>query len=171
MIGKEIHKFALELWPINRSITGEGTRQTLRKISKHIPQLKIKSVLSGTKVFDWNVPKEWNVKEAYIIAPDGKKICDFFENNLHLVGYSVPFKDTVTLDELKKHLYTLPEQPNAIPYVTSYYYDRWGFCLSQDQFNTLENGEYKVVIDSTLSDGELNYGELLIKGKVTRKSF
>ena len=171
MIGNEIYKFARELWPINRSITGDGVRETLRKISNHLPSLKIKSIPTGTKVFDWIVPQEWNVKEAYIITPSGKKICDFSQNNLHLVGYSIPFKSEVSFDELKKHLYTLPDQPNAIPYVASYYKEKWGFCLSQDQFNTLENGTYKVVIKSTLFDGELNYGELLIKGQSDKEIF
>tara|TARA_B100000780_G_C21124675_1_gene455957 strand:- start:2361 stop:3647 length:1287 start_codon:yes stop_codon:yes gene_type:complete len=171
MIGKEIHNFARELWPINRSITGAGVRETLQKISKHLKNLKIKSVPSGTKVFDWTVPKEWSVNEAYIITPSGKKICDFSKNNLHLVGYSIPFKGNVNLDELKEHLYTLPEQPNAIPYITSYYEERWGFCLGQEQFDTLEKGTYEVVIDSTLFDGELNYGELLIKGKSDKEIF
>ena len=171
MIGNDIHQFAQELWPINRSITGEGVRETLRIISKHLPALKIKSVPSGTQVFDWTVPKEWSVKEAYIITPSGKKICDFSKNNLYLIGYSVPFEASVSLDELKEHLYTLPEQPNAIPYITSYYKDRWGFCLAQDQFDTLKNGTYKVVIKSSLFDGELNYGELLIKGKSDREIF
>ena len=99
------------------------------------------------------------------------KICDFSKNNLHLVGYSVPFEGEISFEELRKHLHTLPDQPNAIPYVTSYYKDRWGFCLSQDQFNTLENGTYKVVIKSTLFDGELNYGELLIEGKSDKEIF
>ena len=171
MIGKEIHQFAKELWPINRSITGDGVRETLQRISKHLTRLSIKSVSSGTQVFDWIVPNEWNVKEAYIITPSGKKICDFSLNNLHLVGYSIPFKGTVSLNELKKHLYTIPDQPNAIPYITSYYEERWGFCLSQDQFNALESGNYKVVINSTLSKGELNYGELLIKGKSDKEIF
>ena len=171
MIGDEIYKFARELWPFNRSITGDGLRDTLTRISKHLPALKIKSVLSGTKVFDWTVPKEWKIKEAYIITPKGKKICDFSENNLHLVGYSIPFKGEVTFDELKKHLYTLPDQPNAIPYVTSYYEQRWGFCLSQEQLDSLEKGTYKVVIESALFDGELNYGELLIKGKSDKEIF
>src|SRR6056300_652131 len=150
MIGTEIYKLAQELWPINRSITGDGVRKTLQKISSHLPALKIKSVSSGTKVFDWVVPKEWGVKEAYIITPDGKKICDFSKNNLHLIGYSASFEGSVDFDELKKHLYTLPDQPNAIPYVTSYYEERWGFCLSQEQFATLKSGNYKVVIKSTL---------------------
>jgi len=171
MIGNEIHNFARELWPINRSITGEGLRETLRRISKHLTKLEIKSVLSGTQVFDWTVPKEWNVKNAYIITPNGKKICDFSENNLHLVGYSVPFEGRLSLDELKKHLYTLPDKPKAIPYITSYYKETWGFCLTQEQFNTLENGIYKIVINSTLFNGELNYGELFIKGKSDKEIF
>ena len=171
MIGKEIYKFAKELWPINRSITGEGVRETLKKISIHLPRLSIKSVPSGTEVFDWIVPNEWNVKEAYIITPSGEKICDFSLNNLHLVGYSVPFKGNISLEELKKHLYTIPDQPNAIPYITSYYKERWGFCLSQEQFDILENGTYKILIDTTLSKGELNYGELLIKGKSDKEIF
>ena len=171
MIGKEIYNFARELWPINRSITGAGVRETLQRISKHLKNLKIKSVPSGTKVFDWTVPKEWSVNEAYIVTPSGQKICDFSKNNLHLVGYSIPFKGNINLDELKEHLYTQPEQPNAIPYITSYYEERWGFCLSQEQFDALEKGTYKVVIDSTLFDGELNYGELSIKGKSDKEIF
>ena len=171
MIGNHIHKFAQELWHINRSITGKGVRKTLEKISKHLPTLKIKSVASGTQVFDWTVPKEWNVNEAYIITPSGKKICDFSVNNLHLVGYSIPFSGSISLDELKKHLYTLSDQPNAIPYVTSYYKERWGFCLTQEQFDDLKNGTYKVVVDTSLFDGELNYGELLLKGKSDREIF
>ena len=170
-IGLEIHEFAKELWPINRSITGEGVRETLKMIKRHLSQLKINSVPSGTKVFDWTVPKEWSVEEAYIITPSGEKICDFSKNNLHLVGYSIPFEDEVSFNELKKNLYTLPDQPNAIPYITSYYKERWGFCLSQEQFDTLESGNYKVVIKSTLFDGELNYGELLIKGKSDKEIF
>ena len=171
MIGKKIYKFAQELWPINRSITGKGTKETLKLIKEHLPQLKIGSVPSGSKVFDWTVPKEWSVKEAYIITPSGEKICDFSKNNLHLVGYSIPFEGELSFDELKKNLYTLPNQPNAIPYITSYYKERWGFCLSQEQFDTLENGNYKVVIKSILFDGELNYGELLIKGKSDNEIF
>ena len=171
MIGNEIHNFARELWPINRSITGEGLRETLRRISKHLTKLEIKSVPSGTQVFDWTIPKEWNVKKAYIITPSGKKICDFSKNNLHLVGYSVPFEGKLNLDELKKHLYTLPDKPNAIPYVTSYFEEKWGFCLTKDQFDTLEDGIYEIVVNSTLFNGELNYGELLIKGKSEKEIF
>lgn len=171
MIGNNIHQFAQELWPINRSITGEGVRETLKRISKHIPGLEIKSVPSGTRAFDWTVPKEWNIKEAYIITPEGKKICDFSQNNLHILGYSIPFEGEVSFDELKRHLYTFPDLPKAIPYVTSYYKEMWGFCLSHDQLNTLRNGIYKVVIKSTLSNGELNYAELLIKGKSNKEIF
>ena len=170
-IGPQIYDLAGRLWPINRSITGEGVRETLKIISGIIPGLKIYSVASSTKVFDWVVPKEWAVKEAYIITPEGKKICDFSKNNLHLVGYSVPFQASISLDELKKHLYTLPDQPSAIPYVTSYYKKRWGFCLTQDQFNNLKDGTYKVVINSSLFEGKLNYGELLIKGKSEKEIF
>ena len=171
MIGKEIHKFASELWPFNRSLTGEGVRETLDKISKHLPNLVIKSVPSQTKVFDWTVPQEWAVREAYIITPSGKKICDFSKNNLHLLGYSIPFSGELTFSELKEHLYTLPEQPEAIPYVTSYYEKQWGFSLSQKQFNSLEDGMYKVLIDTKLFDGELNYAELLIPGKSEKEIF
>ena len=165
LIGNEIHNLAQKLWPINRSITGEGVRETLKVISSIIPNLKTYSVPSHTKVFDWVVPKEWRVKKAYIVTPKGKKICDFFENNLHLIGYSISFEGSVSLDKLKQHIYTLPEQPNAIPYITSYYKERWGFCMTQQQFNLLDQGTYKVVIDTSLFDGELNYGEILIKGK------
>ncbi len=171
MIGKKIYHLAKELWPLNRSLTGEGVRQTLKVISKQIPSIKLCSIPSTTKVFDWEVPKEWNVEEAYIITPEGKKICDFSKNNLHLVGYSIPFEGKLNLSELKKYLHTLPDQSNAIPYVTSYYEERWGFCLAHKQFKNLKNGIYKVVIKSTLADGELNYGELLIKGKSDKEIF
>ena len=171
MIGKDIYNFASKLWPLNRSLTGEGLRETLNQISKYLPTLNIKSVKSGTKVFDWTIPKEWSVNEAYIIDPNGKKICDFSVNNLHLVGYSIPFVGSVSLNKLKEHLYTLPDQPNAIPYVTSYYKERWGFCLTHDQFKILKDGLYKVVVDTSLFDGELNYGELLIKGKSDKEIF
>lgn len=171
MIGNEIHQFAKKLWPINRSITGEGVRQTLQSIKNHIPNLEVKSITSGSSVFDWTIPKEWIVNEAYIVTPNGEKICDFSENNLHLLGYSIPFDGKVNFEELKQHLYTLPDQPNAIPYITSYYKDRWGFCLTHEQFENLEDGFYDVHIDSKLFDGVLNYGELLIKGKNEKEVF
>ena len=171
MIGNDIHNFAKQLWKINRSITGEGVRETLDRIRCHLPSLKVNSVATGTKVFDWVVPREWYVNEAYIITPNGEKICNFNENNLHLLGYSVPFEGELDYYELKKYLHTLPEQPNAIPYITSYYKERWGFCLSQNQFNNLKNGKYYIKIDTRLFDGVLNYGELIIKGKSTKEVF
>jgi aminopeptidase-like protein len=171
MIGNEIHDFAKKLWPLNRSITGEGVRATLEQIRRHLPALKIKSIPSGTAVFDWKIPKEWIVNEAYIISPNGKKICDFSVNNLYLLGYSSAFEGKVSLDELKEHLYTLPEQPESIPYITSYYKERWGFCLTQNQYNQLEDGEYYVKIDSKHFDGLLNYAELLIPGKSNKEVF
>ena len=135
MIGNEIHNLAKKLFKFNRSITGDGVRETLSEIKKILPNLNVQSLSSGTKVFDWVVPSEWHVSEAYIITPDGKKICDFSINNLHLVGYSVPFRGRMKLKELQKHLYSLPEQPKAIPYITSYYEERWGFCLTHEQRN------------------------------------
>ncbi len=171
MIGKEIHKFAKELWGINRSLTGEGNRETLKKIKEHVPELSIKSVPTGTKVFDWTVPKEWKINEAYIITPSGKKICDFSVNNLHLVGYSTPYKGKLSLDELQNYLFSLPDQPTAIPYVTSYYEEKWGFCISHEDRINLEEGEYEVLIDSELFQGVLNYGELKIKGESKEEVF
>ena len=171
MIGDEIYKFAKELWPINRSITGDGVRQTLERIKFHLPKLEIKSVPSGTPVFDWTIPREWSVNEAYIMSPSGVKICDFSVNNLNLLGYSIPFEGEVKLDELKDHLYTLPERPDAIPYITSYYKERWGFCLSQNQYNQLEDGTYYVKIDTKLFDGVLNYAELILDGESSKEVF
>ncbi len=171
MIGNEIYNFARELWPLNRSLTGEGVRETLKKIRVHLPNLKIHSIPSGTQVFDWTIPKEWKVNSAYIISPSGKKICDFSKNNLHLVGYSIPHTGNLNLTDLKKKLYTLPEQPDAIPYVTSYYQKEWGFCISYNDFKSLEKGEYQVKIDTELFDGELNYGELIIPGNSKTEIF
>ena len=165
MIGNDIHNFASDLWKINRSITGEGLRETLRHIKDRLPSLNIYSVKTGTKVFDWNIPQEWKVNKAYIITPEGRKICDFSKNNLHLIGYSIPFMGSVSFEVLKEHLHMLPSQPKAIPYVTSYYNKRWGFCLSMEQFKELKEGLYQVIIDTELFDGELNYGELIIPGR------
>ena len=172
MIGCQIHNFAKKLWKINRSITGEGVRETLEKIKKeHLQYLNIESVPSGTKVFDWVVPLEWHVSEAYIITPGGKKICDFSINNLHLVGYSIPFQGKMRLGELQQYLHSLHEQPSAIPYVTSYYEKRWGFCLTQEQRDLLEEGEYEVVVNSKLFEGHLNYGELVLPGESEQEIF
>ena len=164
MIGNKIYSLATQLWCINRSITGDGVRQTLSILKEICPSLEIFEVPTSTKVFDWTVPKEWKVRDAYIITPSGKKICQFKENNLHLVGYSIPIKTALNLDELNKHLYSLPDQPDAVPYVTSYYAERWGFCLSHTQRETLEKGLYEIFIDSELFDGSLTYGELIING-------
>lgn len=171
MIGVEIHNFAKQLWPINRSITGKGLRSTLDLIKQHLPDLEVKSVPSGTEVFDWKVPKEWHAEEAYIVTPSGAKICDLKVNNLHLLGYSTSFDGNITLENLKEHLYTLPEQPEAIPYITSYYEGRWGFCLSQNQFDQLEDGDYYVKIKAKHFDGVLNYGELIIPGENQEEVF
>jgi aminopeptidase-like protein len=171
MIGKDIHSLASRLWGINRSITGEGIRETFSILQEHLPNLEIKSVPSGSDVLDWTVPKEWKVKEAYIVAPDGRKICDFKKNNLHLVGYSSPFQGKLSLSELQDHLYSLPEQQYAIPYITSYYKERWGFCLSQIERDNLKDGDYDVHIDSELFDGVMNYAELVLFGKSTKEVF
>jgi len=163
-VGFEIHRLMGELFPICRSITGDGFRRTLEILHRHIP-LEVREVPSGTRVFDWTVPKEWNIHDAYIKDPKGEKIVDFRKSNLHVVSYSVPIHTTLSLEELKRHLYTLPDLPNWIPYRTSYYNQGWGFCLSHRQFLALEEGDYEVVIDSTLADGSLTYGEWLLRGE------
>ncbi len=164
-IAKEIYKLCEELFPINRSITGDGFRQSLSILQRYLPELKKFEVPTGTKCFDWEVPKEWNIKDAYIITPDGKKICDFKKSNLHVVNYSIPINRVVSFEELQKHLYSLPNQPDAIPYITSYYKKNWGFCITQKERDKLKPGNYKVFIDSELKDGSLTYGELIIPGK------
>ncbi len=170
-VGNQIYNFCKELWPINRSITGDGVRKTLKKIKEILPQLSIHEVPTGTDVFDWKIPKEWVIRDAWIKTPDGKKICDFKTNNLYLVGYSTPIHKRLTLSELKKNLHSLPEMPDAIPYVTSYYEERWGFCISENEKKNLVEGEYEVFIDSDLIDGFLTYGELLIKGQSQEEVF
>jgi len=161
----DIFVLAKTIFPLNRSLTGNGVRETLRIIKEIIPELKISEVKSGTKAFDWIIPDEWNIESAYIIGPDGKKICDYSENNLHLVGYSEPVSKKIKLQELQLHLYSLPEQPDAIPYVTSYYEDKWGFCLSQNDRNNLVDGDYDVLIKGSKSRGSLTYGDLVLKGR------
>tara|TARA_Y100001963_G_C6741792_1_gene429374 strand:+ start:160 stop:1446 length:1287 start_codon:yes stop_codon:yes gene_type:complete len=170
MIGKEIHKFAAEMFPICRSIMGNGNRQTLKLIQKHIP-IKIHEVPTGYQAYDWQVPQEWNINDAYILDPNGNKIVDFNVNNLHVMGYSVPVNKQVTLEELQKHLYSAPDKPTAIPYVTSYYKRRWGFCLTHEQRQSLQDGLYTVYIDSSLKDGSLSYGELIIPGETKQEVF
>ena len=160
-----------KLFPLTRSLTGEGVRKTLNIIQKEFPKLKINKLKSGTKVFDWNIPEEWNVTDAYVIDKYKNKIIDFKKNNLHIVGYSIPFKKNLSKKEFFKNLYFLRSQPKAIPYITSYYKKRWGFCISYNEYKNLDkrytsNDKFKVVINSTLNKkGSLNYGELILKGK------
>jgi aminopeptidase-like protein len=169
--GFELHKLAKKLWQLNRSITGEGVKTTLSILKELNPSLTIHNVPSGTKVFDWQIPLEWHVNDAYILTPCGKKICDFKKNNLHLVGYSVPVKKKLSFEELQKNLHSIPEQPNAIPYITSYYEERWGFCISQNERDLLKEGEYQVFIDTKLFNGSLTYGEILIKGESDKEIY
>ena len=170
-LGTEIHNLAQKLWFLNRSITGDGVRDTLKILKGKLPDLQICEIPSGTKVFDWIVPEEWNVKQAYILDPDGNKVCDFKDNNLHLVGYSIPVNLELSLNELQEHLHSLPEQPDAIPYVTSYYEKTWGFCISENERRKLKVGKYRVVIDSSLVAGNLTYGELIVPGKSDAEIF
>jgi aminopeptidase-like protein len=169
-IGEKMYDLVKELFPICRSITGNGIRETLKIIQEHVP-IKIHEVPTGTKVFDWIVPKEWNIKDAYVMDESGNKIIDFKKTNLHIVGYSDPVNKTITLSELQKHLYSLPDQPEAIPYVTSYYEKRWGFCIAHKDREKLKEGVYKVFIDSELTDGYLTYGELVIPGESKKEIF
>jgi aminopeptidase-like protein len=163
-IGQELHRFAAELYPICRSITGDGIRQTLTMIQDRIP-LEIFEVPTGTPVFDWTVPKEWNIRDAYIKDQDGKRVVDFRQSNLHVLNYSTPVRATMPLSKLRSHLFTLPEHPDWIPYRTSYYQEKWGFCLSHNQMLALRDGEYEVCIDSSLEDGHLTYGECYVRGR------
>ena len=165
MIGQEIHDFAKSLWNFNRSLTGEGVRETLRAIQKILPNLEIKEYPTGMAAFDWTIPKEWVIREAWSKSPEGEFVCEFSKNNLHLVGYSTPIHERMSLNKLQTHLHSLPEQPTAIPYVTSYYKENWGFCLSENVRSELKDGEYEIYIDSELIDGHLTYGELIIPGE------
>lgn len=170
-VGNDMHELCKELWPITRSITGDGVRETLRILQRELPDLVVNEVKSGAQVFDWQVPNEWNISEAYIEDEQGQRIIDFKDNNLHVVGYSTPVDEWVSLEELDKHLYSLPDQPDAIPYITSYYKERWGFCLTHAMREKLSNQKYHVVIKSVLKPGVLNYAELLIPGKKSQEVF
>lgn len=163
-IGEEMHRFMAELYPICRSLTGEGVRETLRRIQKHVP-LTVHEVPSGTPVLDWTVPKEWTIRDAWVVDARGRRVIDFQRSNLHVVGYSVPVRATLSLRELGPHLHTLPDRPHWIPYRTSYWEPRWGFCLPHAVLESLDEGPYEVVIDSTLEDGHLTYGESLLPGE------
>jgi aminopeptidase-like protein len=163
-LGEEILAFAAKIFPICRSITGDGVRQTLRQIGSHLP-LKVSEVPTGTKVFDWTIPREWNIHDAYIKNAAGDKVVDFTRSNLHVMSYSLPVRKRLSLAELRGHVHTLPEQPDLIPYRTSYYADDWAFCMTHRQLENLREDAYDVVIDSTLESGSLTYGEYLHKGE------
>lgn len=163
--GNRMYEWAKKLFPINRSLTGDGVRETLRYIKQFVPELVAHEVPSNTIAFDWKVPQEWKVNNAYIIDPNGNKICDFKVNNLHLMGYSEPVNKTLSLKELQTHLYSIEDMPDAIPYVTSYYERNWGFCLSHSQRLSLTEGSYQVVIDTNLFNGHLTYGEFVLPGE------
>lgn len=167
---QELFELLKRLFPICRSITGDGVRQTLAIIKEIIP-INTFEVPTGTEVFDWVVPEEWNIREAYIQDEDGRKIVDFKQNNLHVVGYSIPVDQWMSLSELQKYLYSIEDQPTAIPYVTSYYERNWGFCLSHEQRRKLKEGRYRVFIDSELKNGSMTYAELLIPGESKKEIF
>jgi aminopeptidase-like protein len=164
-LGCSLHSFAAELYPICRSITGRGIRETLDRIARRIP-LRTTNVPTGTQVFDWTIPKEWNIRDAYIKNSKGERVIDFLQSNLHVMNYSAPVHKTMTRRELEPHLFSAPETPDWIPYRTSYYQENWGFCLSHNQLVELQqrDGAFEVCIDSTLEDGNLTYGECYLPG-------
>ncbi len=159
-----MHQLAERLYPICRSITGDGVRETLNILGEYIP-LSVSEVSSGTQVFDWEVPLEWNIRDAWVKNSDGEKVIDFKEHNLHVIGYCMPFQGRMSLTELKEHLHTLPDQPDVFPYVTSYFEERWGFCLAHNDLINLQEDTYEIHIDTDLKSGFLTYGELLIPGE------
>lgn len=164
-----MYSLASELFPICRSLTGEGNRETLRILQREVPELTIHEIPTGTEVFDWAIPKEWEIREAWVdyLSDDGvpRRVIDFADTNLHLVGYSTPIDEVMSLDELQEHLYSMPDYPDWIPYVVSYYKERWGFCLSENDRKALKPGSYHVHIESRLFDGSLTYGEIYLPGE------
>ena len=171
-VKEEMYELCERLFPICRSITGDGVRKTLQMLVEvYGNEINIHEVPTGTKVFDWTVPKEWNIKEAYIENSKGQRVIDFKNNNLHVVGYSLPVDKFVDLQELKSVVYTQPDQPDAIPYVTSYYKECYGFCMSQNQLDKLPEDTYHIVIDSELKEGSLTYGEIIIPGDTEEEVF
>ncbi|MET8969500.1 DUF4910 domain-containing protein [Streptomyces hydrogenans] len=163
--GEEMHALVKRLYPLCRSITGDGVRATLDIVGEYIP-LQVHEVPTGTRVLDWTVPQEWNIRDAYVADASGKRVVDFAASSLHVLGYSVPVAATLPLSELRGHLHTLPEHPSWVPYRTSYYTPEWGFCLAQETLDGLPDGEYEVRIDSTLADGHLTYAEHVVPGEV-----
>jgi aminopeptidase-like protein len=161
-----MYRLIEDLYPICRSITGDGLRQTLNRIGEIIP-IEIHEVPTGAQVFDWTMPREWNVRDAWVKNAAGEKVIDFQRSNLHLLNYSIPIRQKMPLAELREHLHTLPDRPDWIPYRTSYYEETWGFCLSANELARLEDGEYEVCIDASLQDGSLTYGEYYLRGKRT----
>jgi aminopeptidase-like protein len=171
-ISKQMYSWVCDLFPICRSLTGDGNRKTLDYLNRLLDgKLRLYEVPTGYQAFDWTVPQEWKIREAWIKNESDEKIVDFAANNLHLVGYSTPINTTISLDELQQHLYSLPEQPNAIPYVTSYYKERWGFCVTDNFRKTLKNEKYHCFIDSELFDGSLTYADLIIQGETDDEIF
>lgn len=170
-LGKQMHDLAKELWPFCRSLTGPGVRSTLSVLKREVPELTFNEVPTGTQAYDWTVPPEWIIRDAYVLDPKGKKIIDFKKNNLHVMSYSEPVDQEISLEELQKHLYSLPKQPTAIPYVTSYYQRRWGFCLTERERKKLKKGTYRVRVDSELKNGSLTYGEIKIPGESKQEIF
>ena len=164
--GSELYQLVSDAYPICRSITGEGVRETLRLIGNHIP-LDIHEIPSGTAVFDWVVPNEWNIKDAYIKNCKGEKVVDFQKSNLHVVSYRHSGSRTISLAELKDHLFALPEHPDWIPYRTSFYKEDWGFCVSHNQLLAMKDDEYEVCIDATVEQGSLSYAEYYLRGETT----
>lgn len=158
-----LERYFDRLWPICRSLAGSGFRESLDILGEVIPTTRLRFP-TGMSVFDWTVPKEWVPRDAYFVDPRGVKHAQFKEHNLHLLGYSAPFAGRMPLSELKQHLFSLPEQPAAIPYLTSYYRERWGFCLSHDELQSLPNGEYDVVVDTALVEGHIEVGEAVLPG-------
>ena len=169
--GRNMYELAGRLFPICRSITGNGFRQSLEMIREILPEIQVFEIPSGTAVYDWTIPKEWNIRGGWIKNLQGETIIDFNDCNLHVMGYSVPVHQTISREELLDHIYTQPEQPEWIPYVTSYYKERWGFCMSERQKQALTDAEYEVCIDSTLEDGSLTYGELVLPGETDDEIF
>lgn len=157
------------LFPICRSLTGNGVRETLAKLKEIVPEMNIYEVPTGTQVMDWTIPKEWNIKDAWIKDSAGRKIIDFKKNNLHIMGYSTPVHKKVSREELLQIVYTLPEQPDLIPYITSYYKERYGFCMTENQKQHLKDEPYEICIDSELKEGSLTYADIVIPGKTDKE--